>query len=427
MFVLRVLKNAYELFDATDVVRLAKSSVRNMAALGLATRMIDGDGDRISDAPVFVGSAFSPSATGSDALVSLKPGMAFYYDTSEGDTWLGEVKLAFADDVQTIALPVNNDASGDDRIDVISLKTIEVEEDDQLRWFKDPITLLTSQKESPQRVRLDFELVVTTGTAAPSPVAPSTPAGNYKVSEVTRVNGQANVNPSDVADSRAPDRIRASWTEGLLGLVARAGATYFGDPDGDHYRLERDSDTAPTHLRIRNQLGAPTDLEVGELWATRYVQTDNFRARNNSGDLGVGVVEFYDDDASETAVILSSNTPIAWGSFVLTGSILVAQEHSLFGGVSTKVATGRYKIEFQAVVGVSGVVTNAGAVLATSNATNGAGTPLIVLASLSTDGAAYGGSGGTVCNVDFYDFAGALADPGASEEVSLLVFSTLVV
>jgi len=271
MFILRVLKNAYELFDATDVVRLAKSSIRNVAALGLATRMLDTDGDTVVDSPVFVGSGFAPSSPGTDGLVYLKPGVAFLYDTTQADAWLGEVKIAYSDTIDTIALATNVDGSGDDRIDVISLRPLEVEEDSQLRYFKDPTSLSTYQANSPQRVRLDYEIVVTTGVVAPVPAAPATPAGTFKVAEVLRVNGQANVNPTDVTDSRNLDRVRAGFVEGFTGLATRTGALYFGDPSGVHYRLERDSDTAPTGLRFKDHAGANPLVELGEVYADTYL------------------------------------------------------------------------------------------------------------------------------------------------------------
>jgi hypothetical protein len=419
MFLLRVLKNAYELFDATDVVRLAKSSNRSANALGFASRMIGGDGAPVIDSPVFVGSAFEPNVDGASNVVTLGAGIAFLYDSSEADVWLGEVEAILADSEDSIAMATNTDGSGDDRIDVISLRPLELEEDDQLRWFKDPVTLTPYQKTSPQRVRVDYEIVVTTGVVDPAPVAPATPAGTYKVAEVIRVNGQANVLSVDLTDSRALDRVRAGYVESFSAMAARLGALYFGDPDGDHYRMERDSDTAPTHLRIRNQVGADVDLEVGELWATRYMQSNNVRARVDSGDLLEGIVNVYNDDGTKYGMMLSANTSIAWGSFIHTGGILVAQDHFGMGGTSTKIATGRYKIEFDS--GVWGlVITNAGAVQATCNElSTGAATPLIVMASLSTDGAAYGGGGGTVVEVEFYNFAGVLTDPTATFELSL--------
>ena len=273
MFILRVLKNAYELFDATDVVRLAKSSVRNVAALGLATRMLDADGDTVIDAPVFVGSGFAPSSPGTDSLVYLKPGVAFLYDSGEGDAWLGQVKIAYSDEVDSVALATNVDGSGDDRIDVVSLRPLEVEEDSQLRYFKDPTSLAKYQANSPQRVRLDYEIVVTTGVVAPVPAAPATPAGTFKVAEVLRINGQANVNPTDVTDSRNLDRVRAGFVDAFAGIASRAGALYFGDPSGNHYRLERDSDTAPTRLRFRDQAGVGAVVELGEVYSETYLST----------------------------------------------------------------------------------------------------------------------------------------------------------
>lgn len=293
MLILRVLKSTYELFDATDVVRLAKSSVRNMAALGLATRMIDGAGDLVEDTPVFVGSAFEPSASGADNTVDVQPGIAFLYDTSEADVWLGEVGVVFSDAVDTVAFSTNNDGSGDDRIDVLSLQPVEVEEDEETRKFKDPSSGTISEELSPQRTRVDYEFVVTEGTPAASPSAPATPAGTYKVAEVLRPNGQTNVLSGDVTDSRNLDRVRGGIVEAFNGLATRTDAVYLGDPDGDHYKIVKDDDTSPTVLRIRDQAGAEVDLDAGELYGDTYVSVRSVlrfgdRAVSDSNRLEIG-------------------------------------------------------------------------------------------------------------------------------------------
>ena len=308
MFILRVLKNTYELFDATDVIRLAKSSVRNMAALGFATRMIDTNGARIEDAPVFVGSAFEPYADGTGPSVFLKPGIAFRYDTGEADEWLGEVEVILSDIVDTIALSTNAHGSGDDRIDVISLRPIEVEEDSQTRWFKSPTSGTPYQQTSPQRVRIDYEIVVTVGTVASSPVAPATPSGTYKVAEVLRPNGQVNVNPSDVTDARSLDRVRTGFLDAFSGVAARAGAVYFGDPSGNHYRFERDDESSPTRLRARDESGAKVDLEVGELIGADYVSTSSV-FRFGSDAIGDAERLWIASDSSLNPEMLKSQKP----------------------------------------------------------------------------------------------------------------------
>jgi hypothetical protein len=409
MQILRVLKTPYELFDATDVVRLAKSSVRNMAALGFATRMIAGDGSATVDAPVFVGSSFEPTATGADALVSLKAGIAFLYDTTEADAWLGEVEVVFSDEVDTIALATNVDGSGDDRIDVISLRPLEVEEDSQTRWFKDPVTLTKSQVASPQRVRLDYEIVVTAGTVAPAPVAPSTPAGTYKVAEVLRVNGQANVNPSDVTDARSLDRVRAGIVEAFSGLVTRAGALYFGDPDGDHYRIERDSDTSPTHLRVRNQAGADMPMQAGNFRVSgiaKRVETNDFRAHTNTGT--DGIFNFYDDDASAYGVLAAKNTPLAWASFLFTGGTWVLQSgYNLGGTVTDAGGLGSFNVQFDV-----DILDNAGAAYATFF---GAGGGALHVEAGVVD---FAGTNRLVINT--YTMAGVLADPTTGDRAHVM-------
>lgn len=410
MNLLRVMKSTYELLLSTDITKLAKSTISNALSWGLATRMLDVNGDVVVDTAVFVGSSFTPTADGTDAVVDMSPGIALYYESSEADVFLGEVRACFADAVQTINVPANNDVSGDDRIDVISFRPIEVEEDTQTRWFKDPVTSNLSQQDVPTRVRLDFEIEITQGTPAPAPIAPATPAGNLKVAEVLRVNGQANVNPGDVTDARSGDRISAGTVDSVSGLIARTGAVYFGDPAGSHYRIERDDDDAPTLLRFRNQSGAGLTLESRrvQVGSAGEIATNDLRAAANTG--ADGIIDVYDDDASAYGVLVSKTTPLAWASFLFSGGTLVVQENYNLGGTVTDAGVGDFNVQFD-----TDVFTNLGAVIATFY--GAAGGPLHVEANIVDF------SGTDRLDLKFYDLAGAAADPTAGDRVHVVCFA----
>jgi len=305
----RVLKNTYELFDAVDVVRLAKSTFRDMAAYSLATRLLDANGDLVV-VPVFLGSGLEPSADGTNANVTMKPGLALWYDASQGDSWLGEVTPVFFDTAQTASFTSNT--SGNDRIDVLSVRPIEVEEDSVLRKFKDPISQVVSQQLSPQRVRLGFEFVVTEGVPAASPSVPATPTGTFKIAEVLRPNAQADVNAVDVTDARNLDRMKTGFVDAVSGLAARAGALYFGDPAGNHYKLERDDAVTPTVLQLQNQNGLNQDFEAAELKATAGLVSDTIQVQTN---LVQDTIETKNFAGTNAAILLAKNTPWAFCRF----------------------------------------------------------------------------------------------------------------
>ena len=392
MLLLRVLKSTYELFDKTDVIRNAQSTFRNAAALVMSQRLIDSAG-AVRTVPIFLGSGFSPSADGASQLVTLKPGLALWYDSAAGDVWAGNVKPVFSDTEQTVAFSTNTDGSGDDRIDTLAVRPLEIEEDEQLRTFVDPTDDTTYQKNAMQRTRHGFEFKVYVGTPDPAPSAPAVESGYFKIAEVTRVNAQANVNAVDVSDSRVLDRSRAGFFEAFSGLVTRAGALYFGDPDGDHYRLERDSDTSPTVLNLKNQAGSYSDFKAGDLIANVL--------RSRSGTDTVSIRNTADDDYGRVVHKLGAR---AWAYLRFdTGTWVV--DHGEGVGAVVDVDTGQWDLA------ISPALDSTEAIAVVSAQNSLAAQKLNAIVDAANNVA-----------IEVRDNTGTLADPASGTRIAVVVY-----
>lgn len=267
---LQILQSANARIKSDFLNRTAKAVWQTVSAPIKALRAI-GEDPSAPPSAVFLGDAFVPSADGASANVTLRRGLAVQVDGSIGDAWDGDVKPMYADADQTVGFTQNTDASGDDRIDLVVMRPVIEEEDPQSITFKDTINGPTYVQTVDTRRSLVFEIDVLEGTPAPSPTPPATPSGWTAVCEVTRPNGQANVFAADVNDVRVLDTLRA-------GTLAAVKKVLVGDPAGAHYLLQRDSETSPTLLQLRDELGAEADIDAGEVYGdTQLSARDTLR------------------------------------------------------------------------------------------------------------------------------------------------------
>lgn len=310
MSILRVLKQQYELLGSTDVVRGGKAAMQN-AGLTLIQRMISiADGSTLTGLR-FLGGALTPSATGLDATVSLRPGVVAEYDSAEADEWIGNWKWSAQPTTQSIAMATNNDASGDDRIDAIAVRMIQVEEDTQPTKIKDPTTGNVVDESHPQRVRHDLEFKIFEGSPAPAPSAPSIDAGWTRVADVLRQNGVVNVATSDVTDQREGGE---TFLDGLrvTGTLSTPRRILLGDHDDDALQLENDDADNPFTLTLSKIGGGIATFVASKVDATDSLETGKIRT---DGVSTPETVEVKTEDDADYARVVAKNTPLAMTSF----------------------------------------------------------------------------------------------------------------
>lgn len=197
----------------------------------------------------FIGDACKPVAPGGSSSINLQPGLAPVWDKGEGDDFLSQLKPIYLREAQTVGFTENTDPSGDDRIDSVFIRPVEVEREDQLQYYKDPDTETWGQKKAPRRVAWEFETKVEEGQPASNPSAPSSPPGNWlRVADVTRPANQSNVLSGDVNDQRTPaDPLFSNL--GLRDTLTLAADLVFKDPSSsDELRLTPDLGAATLKL-----------------------------------------------------------------------------------------------------------------------------------------------------------------------------------
>lgn len=291
----QVYKEAYSLLTNTDVIRAGRAAVQ-AALLGLfATRMIS-DAGAITSA-VFLGSGLYPVGSGAANTMIMRPGLALFYDSSEADTWLGQVKPIWSQSATNVTVNTNSDGSGHDRIDVLAVRAVQALGDYQDASFKTPGTAAGAgiyTKSSPHEQAWTLEHQVFEGTPAASPAVPSLPAGQgwVAVAQIARPNGQADVNPGDVTDVRVGDVLR---TGDLLATKA-AARVLLGDQ------------VAGAFAGLKYQSSASGNLNAGELVVMSDAHDDN----NPDGPLVVSEVK-------------ALNTPlalVAFGTMDFVGGVI---------------------------------------------------------------------------------------------------------
>lgn len=151
---------------------------------------------RTTDA--FFGTSFLAQFASATSVTLLK-GLGFQQDLSQSSPEPTVRPLYLGSD--TSATIAAADASND-RIDVICVKNQLVDEITENRKYKDAITDAITTESFVIQKDWEAEILVVQGTPAPSPVAPSTPAGYLKVAEVlvSAVTGVAGAGA--ITDSR---------------------------------------------------------------------------------------------------------------------------------------------------------------------------------------------------------------------------------
>lgn len=210
----RPVQSAYEMIGTEKLNRLARGAWNGAGALlwGLL-------GGPTSGAQ-WIGDAGKVSP-GTGRAVNLAPGLGVIYVS--GDDFTHNLRPVLIDVVESISLDSNTDPNGWDRIDRISIRPIEVEEENQNVDLIDPTTETVSVSSRPQRSRYGYEWRITKGTPAASPVAPSTPAGFVALADVIVRNAAASIASDDVSDLR----VAAAFNLGSL-LLTRAPWLRFG-------------------------------------------------------------------------------------------------------------------------------------------------------------------------------------------------------
>lgn len=177
---------------------------------------------RVADG--FFGESFKVEFA-SGTSVTVRAGSGFQTDNTQTSPNPVKRPLYLAsDDSVSISSP---DASLD-RIDLITVQALEVNELTESRKFKDEITEVVSNQNLVVQKDWGANIVVVAGTPAASPVAPALPAGYLKLAEVyvTAVTGIAN--SSAITDSRAPLPVGGESLINTLGfsrLTASSGET----------------------------------------------------------------------------------------------------------------------------------------------------------------------------------------------------------
>lgn len=311
--ILRTLKQQYELLTSTDVVRAGRAAVQN-AGLTLLQRMINLVDGEILDDVRFLGGALTPSASGADNVVTLRPGVVCLNTPLEGDDWIGLWQWGALEAPQGVAMPTNNDASGDDRVDTIALRFIDVEEDEQTTKIKDPITGNVSTETHPQRVRRDLEFRIFVGSPDPAPVAPTLPTGWYRVCDVVRQNGVVNVASTDITDGRQGGQSMFDELR-ILDAFSVAQRMWFGphaNAGNDALQLEADDPANPTILTLTKVGGGLASFITARIEATDYFNADKFIYGGASNPESY---EFRTNADDDYAFLIAKNAPLSLSNF----------------------------------------------------------------------------------------------------------------
>jgi len=202
----RIFQNTYQQVTSTILNRGARAMWETVATLLWALLR---KYDFTLQQTAFFSDALLAVGDGTTA-VKLNNGMGLWWDSTEADSWTGGLKPFFLDADTTVTVTTNNDASGNDRIDLICIKAVLVDDDSELVYRKSPTdgTVAQEQLYTSQRWTVDYQVVE--GTPAAAPAAPAAPTGWTPIAQVDRPNGQAGVNDVDITDLRNPSILRLS-------------------------------------------------------------------------------------------------------------------------------------------------------------------------------------------------------------------------
>lgn len=238
----RALQNASEIISAQKLNRGFRG------AWNAAAAAIFG----LIDAPtgsVFIGNGCKAVITSPGSLgVDLSAGLALH-DIASGDIFTADHRPILLDVKQNVQLTPN--ASGSDRIDRVSIRAVEVDEDPQVVDIKDPITGSISAQTRNQRTHYAYQVVATEGTPAGSPVAPATPAGYLAVCDILVQNAAGAITSGNITDLRTLD----TRTAGEL-AAALVNTSAIKTLSGAAPLLVQDSAGAQTPVISRNSVKA---------------------------------------------------------------------------------------------------------------------------------------------------------------------------
>jgi len=130
---------------------------------------------------------------------SVTPGGGLFVDIARVSAVDAAGKLIIIEPATTQIGPFSPNASGLDRIDLVSLEYMELAGEPENRVFINPAAGTTSTQSTNTRVKAMPQFVITQGTPAGSPVAPATPAGHIALAEITIRDGAADILVTDIA------------------------------------------------------------------------------------------------------------------------------------------------------------------------------------------------------------------------------------
>lgn len=180
--------------DIVDFNRLAALGVDNLAR-ALSGALLPGPG------AIVRGGKVKPTTPASKNVV-VEPLMGI--DASS--------QLLLLESEATLAVP--NNASGQPRIDLVSVGYVQSNLAAEQRWFWNPTTENEFQQNTVTQRDLLAVPVLTTGTPAASPVAPPTPAGHIALAQIAVAPGFASIIADDITRLNAAGPLAAVTWQG---------------------------------------------------------------------------------------------------------------------------------------------------------------------------------------------------------------------
>lgn len=195
MRLFEILHTTYETWTTPKILRLARSPWN--AASAIIHALFGG-----TQTAFWIGDAAKPSATGAGLNINLSPGLGIFYYTST-DEFTSPFNPLLITWNTSIPFDANNDASGNDRIDVLAIIPIQPEGDpDPTAETTDPATLIKTTKTLNQWRERGYEWTIVKGAVSAVPSAPAVPPGYIGVAEVRIQNGAGVILDDDITDIR---------------------------------------------------------------------------------------------------------------------------------------------------------------------------------------------------------------------------------
>ena len=261
-------------------------------------------------ASVFVGDACKAVPTSPAALaVDLSPGLALH-DLASGDDYTSDFRPILLDVAQRVTFDANS--SGLTRIDRVSVRAVEVQEDPQTVNIKDPLTGAINPAVRDQRVEYAYQYIVSQGVPDASPVAPATPSGYLAVCDVTIASGAGAINSSDIADQRTTDTLTAgSINTNTINTRATADPLAVLDSDGNQAPIIGRNTVKAFGQYIFNAVSGEFDLVSGS----------GYNMPASSVKFATGQFDFTFPDqslvASNAALVFIQKEDYVWAAHVL--------------------------------------------------------------------------------------------------------------